>query len=81
MPVGGKFPSRHDAIEVSEVMRGIRRGWKKPAVRKAPAVDEEIKTIIMLPIEKPRPAWSVVTGRSRSCGEALNRRLLSFDAE
>jgi site-specific recombinase XerD len=46
MHVGARHPSPHDAIEVAEVMRGIRRAWKKPAAQKAPAVDEEVKRMV-----------------------------------
>jgi site-specific recombinase XerD len=46
MHVGARHPSAHDAIEVAEVMRGIRRAWKKPVAQKAPAVDEEIKRMV-----------------------------------
>jgi len=46
MHVGARQPSPHDAIEVDEVMRGIRRRWKRPPTRKAPAVDEEIKRMV-----------------------------------
>ena len=46
MHVGARHPSPHDAIEVAEVMRGIRRAWKKPPAQKAPALDEEIKRMV-----------------------------------
>ena len=46
MHVGARFPSPHDAIEVDEVMRGIRRAWKRPPAQKAPAVDDEIKRMV-----------------------------------
>jgi integrase len=38
--------SPHDALEVDEVMRGVRRAWGKPPAQKAPAVDEEIKLMV-----------------------------------
>jgi len=41
--VGAKLPSPHDALEVDEVLRGIRRAWKQPPSQKAPAVDAEVK--------------------------------------
>ena len=41
--LGAGHPSPHNTIQVTEVMRGIRRDWGKPPERKAPAVDEEIK--------------------------------------
>ncbi len=44
--VGAHVPSPHDSIEVDEVMRGIRRKWKRPPVQKAPAVDDEIKRMV-----------------------------------
>jgi hypothetical protein len=31
---------------VDEVMRGIRRAWKRPATQKAPAVDEEVRRMV-----------------------------------
>jgi site-specific recombinase XerD len=43
---GAKHPSPHDALEVAEVMRGIRRAWKKPQAQKAPAVDEQIQRLV-----------------------------------
>jgi site-specific recombinase XerD len=46
MHVGAKVASPHDSIEVDEVMRGVRRAWKRPAAQKAPAVDEEIKRMV-----------------------------------
>ena len=46
MHVGAKLPSPHDAIEVAEVMRGIRRSWKRPPTQKTPAVDEEVKKMV-----------------------------------
>jgi site-specific recombinase XerD len=46
MHVAAKLASPHDAIEVDEVMRGIRRAWKRPVARKAPAIDDEIKRMV-----------------------------------
>jgi integrase len=46
MHIGAKLPSPHDALEVAEVLRGIRREWKRPPAQKAPAVDEEIKRMV-----------------------------------
>jgi integrase len=46
MHLGARHPSPHDAIEVAEVMRGIRRAWKRPPAQKAPAVDEEIQRMV-----------------------------------
>lgn len=46
MHVGARHPSPHDAIEVAEVLRGIRRAWKRPPQQKAPAVDEELKRMV-----------------------------------
>lgn len=46
MHVGARLPSPHDALEVDEVLRGIRRTWKRPPAQKAPAVDEEIKRLV-----------------------------------
>ena len=44
--LGAKLPSPHDALEVAEVLRGIRRRWKQPPAQKAPAVDEAIKRMV-----------------------------------
>jgi integrase len=33
----------HDALEVAEVMRGIRRTWMRPKTQKAPALEEDVK--------------------------------------
>ena len=41
--IGAYHLSPHDAIEVTEVLRGIRRAWKRPAAQKTPAIDEEVK--------------------------------------
>ena len=46
MHIGAKLPSPHDALEVAEVLRGIRREWKRPPAQKAPAIDEEIKRMV-----------------------------------
>lgn len=46
MHVGAKLPSPHDGLEVQEVMRGMRRAWKRPAAQKAPAVDEEVQRLV-----------------------------------
>jgi site-specific recombinase XerD len=46
MHVGARVPSPHDALEINEVMRGIRRAWKKPVTQKAPAVDADIKRMV-----------------------------------
>jgi site-specific recombinase XerD len=44
--VGAKLASPHDALEVDEVMCGVRRSWKRPVSRKQPAVDDEIKRMV-----------------------------------
>jgi hypothetical protein len=41
-----QVPAPHDAIEIDEVMRGVRRKWKRPPAQKAPAVDDEIKRMV-----------------------------------
>lgn len=46
MHVGARHPAPHDAIEVAEVTRGIRRAWKRPSAQKAPAVDHEVKRMV-----------------------------------
>ena len=46
MHVGARLASPHDALQVDEVMRGIRRAWKRPVAQKAPAVDGEIKRMV-----------------------------------
>lgn len=46
MHVGARRASPHAGIEVDEVMRGIRRAWKRPPAQKAPAVDDEIKRMV-----------------------------------
>jgi integrase len=46
MHLGAKYPSPHDALEVTEVLRGIRRAWKRPVTQKAPAVDEDLKLMV-----------------------------------
>ena len=46
MHLGARLPSPHDALEVAEVMRGIRRAWKRPVAQKAPAVADEIKRMV-----------------------------------
>jgi hypothetical protein len=34
--VGAKVASPHDALEVAEVMRGVRRAWKRPGLMPIP---------------------------------------------
>jgi site-specific recombinase XerD len=46
MHVGAKLRSPHGAIEIAEVMRGVRRHWKRPPAQKAPAVEDEIKRMV-----------------------------------
>lgn len=46
MHLGARVPSPHDALEVDEVMRGVRRIWQRPPEQKAPAVDEDIKRMV-----------------------------------
>jgi site-specific recombinase XerD len=46
MHLEAKFSSPHDAIEVAEVMRGIRRRWKRPPARKAAAVDNVVRRLL-----------------------------------
>ncbi len=46
MHLGARLPSPHEALEVTEVLRGIRRAWKRPVSQKAPAVAEEIKRMV-----------------------------------
>ena len=46
MHVGARVAPPHDALEVAEVMRGIRRAWQRPAVQKAPALDADIQRMI-----------------------------------
>ncbi len=44
--LGAGYPSPHNTIFVSEVMRGIRRDWGRPPAQKAAAVDEVIKKMV-----------------------------------
>jgi len=41
--LGAGHASPHNTIQVTEVIRGIRRDWGKPPAKKAPAIDAEIK--------------------------------------
>ena len=41
--LGAGHTSPHNALKVTEVMRGIRRNWGQPPQKKAAAVDEDIK--------------------------------------
>jgi len=43
---GAGLASPHDAIAVTEVMRGIRRAWGRAPDRKAPAFDDDIKHMV-----------------------------------
>ncbi len=45
---GAGVASPHDALAVTEVMRGIRRAWGRAPDRKAPAFDDEIKRMVDL---------------------------------
>ena len=44
--LGARLPSPHDAIEVTEVLRGIRRDFGRLPVKKMPAVDEDIRRMV-----------------------------------
>lgn len=44
--LGAGYPSPHNTIQVTVVMRGIRRDWGRPPDRKAPAVDQVIKQMV-----------------------------------
>ena len=46
MHLGARLPSPHDALEVQEVLRGIRRAWRKPKAQKAPAVDADLQRLV-----------------------------------
>jgi hypothetical protein len=37
--------SPHDALEVDEVLRGIRRAWKQPPRQKTPAIDADVQRL------------------------------------
>ena len=41
--LGAGHASPHNALKVTEVMRGIRRNWGQPPQKKAAAVDEDVK--------------------------------------
>lgn len=41
--LGAGHPSPHNALKVAEVMRGIRRDWGQPPVKKAAALDVDVK--------------------------------------
>ncbi len=41
--LGAGHASPHNALKVTEVMRGIRRDWAQPPEKKAAAVDDDIK--------------------------------------
>jgi site-specific recombinase XerD len=43
---GARVASPHDALEVLEVLSGIRRDWRRPAAQKAPALDEQVKQMV-----------------------------------
>lgn len=44
--LGAGHASPHNALKVVEVMRGIRRDWKKPPAKKAAALDDDIKRMV-----------------------------------
>ena len=44
--LGAGHASPHNTIQVTEVMRGIRRDWGKPPAKKTPAIDEDIKKMV-----------------------------------
>ena len=46
MHLGARVVSPHAAVEIQEVMRGIRRLSTRGVVKKAPAVDEQIKKLV-----------------------------------
>lgn len=41
--LGAGHPSPHNALKVVEVMRGIRRNWAQPPVKKTAALDDDVK--------------------------------------
>ena len=41
--LGAGHASPHNALQVTEVMRGIRRDWGQPPAKKVAAVDDDIK--------------------------------------
>lgn len=45
MHVGAQVASPHDALEVDEVLRGIRRAWKRPPAQKAAAIDQDVRRL------------------------------------
>lgn len=46
MHLAARYPTPHDALEVGEMVRRIRRAWQRPVTRKAPAVDADIKQMV-----------------------------------
>lgn len=46
MHLGARVISPHDTVEVHEVMRGIRRLSTRGVIKKEPAVDEQIKSMV-----------------------------------
>ena len=46
MHLGARLPSPHDALEVTEVLRGIRRDFGRLPTKKKPAVDEDIRRMV-----------------------------------
>jgi len=44
--IGAGNPSPHNTIQVTEMMRGIRRDWGRPPDRKAPAIKQVIKQMV-----------------------------------
>jgi site-specific recombinase XerD len=46
MHIGAGYLPPNEALEVSDVMRGIRRVWQRPVTQKAPATDKDIKRMV-----------------------------------
>lgn len=44
--LGAKQRPPHDAPEVTNVLNGVRRSWKRPPRQKAPAVDADVKRLV-----------------------------------
>jgi len=44
--LGAGHASPHNALKVVEVMRGIRRNWAQPPVKKTAAIDDDVKKMV-----------------------------------
>lgn len=81
MHLGARVVSPHNAVEIQEVMRGIRRLSTRGVVKKEAAVDEQIKTMVdtcdPATYQGKRDRALLLLGSRGRCGVPSSSRLMS----